>query len=395
METRRLGKEGPQVPIVCLGAWPIGGGMGLMGEDQAIRTVQAAIDVGMTFIDTAESYRNSESLIGRAIEGQRDRVFLATKLSGNDHSPNHLDLAVENSLRALSTDYIDLYQLHSPEPQWPIEETMGHLLDLRDRGLIRFIGISNFSAEQTPEALKYGPVHSSQPRYSMLFREAAEAILPCCLETGIGVIPHSVLAKGMLSGRYPPGHQFTVYDERSSFEVFQGEDYERMWAIIQRLNEWADDHGRDLVQLAIAWVLANPAVTSAIVGAKTPEQVYHNARAADWRLSSSDMEEIDSILNDAVPSDGGPATPVAEEAEPPTEAPSEIPVDEAAEDSEIYTQLLLGLHQDLETQERRLVDNLREFDALKGQVNALRSLWITTLAAIIIGTAALVVAILQ
>ena len=164
--------------------------------------MKAAIEVGMSFIDTAEGYETSESVLGKALKGQRDKVFLATKLSGQDHSMEHMKRAIENSLRSLDTDHIDLYQLHSPQQHWPIEQTMEGLLRLRDEGKIRYIGISNFSAKQTEEALKYGPIHSSQPRYNMVFREAEESVLPCCLKNEIGVIPHSVLAKGLLGGKH-------------------------------------------------------------------------------------------------------------------------------------------------------------------------------------------------
>jgi aryl-alcohol dehydrogenase-like predicted oxidoreductase len=271
--------------------------MGGVSEQQAIATVQAAVDAGMTFIDTAESYRTSESLIGKALRGRRHEVFLATKLSG-DHSPGHMARAIENSLKALGTDYVDLYQLHGPQPKWPIGQTMQDLFRLRDAGKIRYIGISNFSAEQTLEALKHGPIHSSQPRYSMLFRDAEESVLPCCLENGIGVIPHSVLAKGLLTGRYRPGHDFPSDDERSSSPHFGEETFSRAFEITERLKQWAADHGRDLVQLAIAWTLAHPAVTSSIVGAKSPEQARHNARAADWSLTETDLKEIDEIQED-------------------------------------------------------------------------------------------------
>ena len=268
--------------------------MGTLPDEQSIATVQAALDVGMTFLDTAESYHTSESLIGKAIEGRRHEAFLATKLSG-DHSPEHMARAIDNSLKALRTDYVDLYQLHSPQSQWPIEQTMAGLVRLRDAGKIRNIGISNFSAEQTVDALKYGPIHSSQPRYSMLFREAEDSVLPCCLDNGVGVMAYSVLAKGLLSGRYRPGHRFASDDQRSSTDNFRGEVFSRTFEVTQRLKEWAADHGRDLVQLAIAWTLAHPAVTSAIAGAKTPEQVNHNAKAADWRLTQKDLQEIDEL----------------------------------------------------------------------------------------------------
>ena len=296
METRPLGKNGPQVSIICFGAYPIGGNMGAVPESQAIATVQAAVDSGTTFIDTAEGYGTSESILGKALRGCRQDVFLATKLSG-DHSPEHLARAIENSLRALDTDYVDLYQLHSPKSE-PIEETMGHLVRLRDAGKIRYIGISNFSAEQTREALEFGPIHSSQPRYNMLYRQAEESVLPFCLERGIGVMPHSVLAKGLLTGRYRPAHEFPEDDERRGRVGFYGDSLQATFEVTERLKAWAEDYGRDLVQLAIAWTLAHPSVTSPIVGAKSPEQARHNARAADWRLTEADLSEIDAIQGD-------------------------------------------------------------------------------------------------
>lgn len=300
METRPLGKNGPQVAKICFGAYPIGGDLGAIPESQAIATVQVAVDAGMTFIDTAEGYGTSESLVGKALQGRRRDVFLATKLSG-DHSSEHLARAIESSLRALDTDYIDLYQLHSPRSE-PIEETMGHLTRLRDAGTIRYIGVSNFSADQTREALKFGPVHSSQPMYNLLHREAEESVLPFCLENGVGVIPHSVLAKGRLTGRYRPGHEFPEGDNRRGRDGFYGEIFQATCEVTEQLKAWAADHGRDMVQLAIAWTLAQPSVTSGLVGAKSPEQARHNARAADWDLTDAELREIDAIRGDlAIP----------------------------------------------------------------------------------------------
>lgn len=296
METRTLGKDGPEVSVICFGAWPVGGGLGSVDEEQGIATVRAALDVGMTFIDTAEGYQSSEVVVGKGTKGRRDEAFLATKLSGNDHSLEHMTSALENSLRALGTDYIDLYQLHTPQPQWPIEQTMEGLLRLRDEGKIRYIGISNFTAEQTREALQYGPIYSSQPRYNVLCREEEESVLPFCLENGIGVIPHSVLCKGLLAGKHQPGHQFAADDERRRFNFFQGDLFEEGYQVVAGLRNWAESHGRDTVQLAVAWVLANPCISSAIVGAKSAEQVYQNAKGADWKLTKADLKEIDELV---------------------------------------------------------------------------------------------------
>ena len=174
---------------------------------------------------------------------------------------------------------------------------MENLVRLRDSGKIRYIGVSNFSPEQTREAMRYATIHSSQPRYNMMWRDLEDDVLPHCLQNGIGVIPHSVLSKGVLAGKHKPGHRFASDDERRLFNFFRGELFEQAHDVAQRLDAWARDCDRDIVQLAIAWVLANPAVSSALVGAKSPEQVRHNASAADWRLTQSDLDEIETIMD--------------------------------------------------------------------------------------------------
>ena len=204
MDIRHLGANGPEVSVIAFGAWPIGGGLGTVPEEQGIATVEAALEVGMTFIDTAEGYQTSEVVVGKAIRGRRNKVFLATKLSGDDHSSDHISAAIQNSLRTLGTDYIDLYQLHSPSSRWPVGETMENLVRLREAGKIRYIGVSNFSPEQTREAMQYATIHSSQPRYNLMWRNLEDDVLPFCMHNGIGVIPHSVLSKGVLGGKHKP-----------------------------------------------------------------------------------------------------------------------------------------------------------------------------------------------
>ena len=298
MRIRKLGKDGPDVPVICFGAWPIGGGMGDVDERQAIAATHASIDSGVTFIDTAESYRTSEGILGRALEGRRGEVFLATKLSG-DHSVEHIRKAIANSLKALRTDYVDLYQIHGPKPEWPIEDTMGELVRFRDEGKVRFLGVSNFSAEQTEEALQHGPINSSQPRFNMVQSDARENLLPYCLERGIGVIAHSPLAKGLLTGKYRTGHEFPEGDERHNHQNYPTPVMNKAFSVAERLRGWASDHGRSLADFAIAWTLAHPSVTSSIVGAKTPEQARMNAAAGDWELSESDLSEIDTLIQAA------------------------------------------------------------------------------------------------
>ena len=295
MQTRTLGKDGAQVTAICLGTWPIGGAFSAVPEQQAVATVRACIDHGITFLDTAEGYGVSEARVGKAIEGRRDEVFLATKVSGGDNTPEHIREAIDNSLKSLGTDRVDLYQVHAPSSETPIEDTMAEMLRQRDAGKLRYVGVSNFDEDMMSEAQECGPVHSSQPRYSMLFRESEESILPFCLENGIGTMAYSVMAKGMLGGRYKPGHEFAKDDERSGWSHFQDQ---KVYDVIQGLSDWAADHGRTLPQLAIAWVLANPAVTTAIVGCRKPEQVPDNAQAGNWVLTEDELEEVEAIQGD-------------------------------------------------------------------------------------------------
>lgn len=299
MKTRPLGNNGPRVPVVCFGTWPISGPFGKVHGKQAVEALETAIDIGMWFIDTAEGYHGSEAIVGKAIKGKRDKTFLATKFSGNDHSFDHIDRALEKSLKSLDTEYVDLYQVHSPQPQWPIEHTMARLIHHHESGKIRYIGVSNFSAQQHEEASRYSTINSSQPRYSMLARDAEDEILPECLRNGIGVMAHSVLAQGMLSGKYKPGHKFDNDDSRSKVDRFQGDDFMRIFRVTEKLKGWAIDNGRDLVQLAIAWPLAHPALTTSIVGIKSTEQAKHAALAGDWQLTDQDMEEIEEIQGQA------------------------------------------------------------------------------------------------
>ena len=297
MRLKRMGTDGPEVPVVCFGTWPLGGAYGGYEESQAISTMQAAMDAGLTFIDTAEGYMNAEAIIGKSIKGRRDELFIATKISGDDHSTEHIHEALNNSLRLMGTDHVDLYQLHRATDR-PIEETMGDLLRLRDDGKIRYIGISNFSAEQIEEAAGFGRIHSGQPRYNMLFREVEDDLLPAYQRNGVGVMAHSVLAKGLLGGRYKPGDTFPLDDERSGWPAFKGESFERTYEVTQRLQAWAQDRGRDIVQLAIAWPIAHPAVYTSIVGARKPEDLAVLAEAGSWKLSAQELEEIEAIQGD-------------------------------------------------------------------------------------------------
>lgn len=300
MRCRSLGRDGPRVPVIGLGAWPIGGGMGRMEETEAVRTVRGAIDAGVTLVDTAQAYGPSEAIVGKALrDGYRQRCFLATKVSG-DYSPAAVRAAMENSLRALGVDHVDLYQVHSWRGERdPIEATMAAMARLQEEGKTRYLGVSNFNAAQMEAAASAAPFVSSQPCYNMLHRQIETADLPWCLANGVGNLAHSPLAKGLLSGRYSPGHVFPDDDERSTSSRFQGESFARCCDVAGRLGEIAAGKGLTLVQMAIAWCLRQPAVSCVLVGAKSLEQVQEHLGAAEVSFDAGELARIDAILQEA------------------------------------------------------------------------------------------------
>ncbi len=284
------------VSTVCFGAWPIGGGMGKVDQTQAIKTIHSAIESGVNFFDTAEGYNTSEMVLGKALEGKRHNIVLASKLSGEDHSIGHIRNAINNSLKVLKTDYIDIYQLHTPQPNWPIEDTMSELVKLKQEGKILHIGLSNYSVEETISATACTSIQSSQPRYNLIFNNEEKATLEFCYQNGIGIMAHSVLAKGLLTGKYKAGHIFEEDDERKLFNFFRGTLFDVINKLVQELNGWAIERNRNVTQLAIAWVLAQRPVTSAIVGMKTPEQVEQALLSSEWDLTQSELREVSNII---------------------------------------------------------------------------------------------------
>jgi len=296
MHYRQLGKDGPQVPVLGLGAWPLGGGMGTIDEAAVIATTRAAIDQGITLVDTAQYYRTSEATLGKALkDGYRERCFLATKVSG-DFSRQAIIAAMENSLRQLQVDYVDLYQIHWWSDHTPIEESMEAMARLQEQGKARYLGVSNFSAAQMGRALQTAFFHSNQPVYN-LFERGIEAVdLPFCAEHGIGILAHTPLAKGLLSGKYRPGHRFPADDERATMRRFQGEAFVHAIAAVDQLQTVAADKGITLVQLALAWLLWLPAITCVLVGAKNPAQVAEHLPAADVTFTPEELTRIEQIL---------------------------------------------------------------------------------------------------
>ena len=301
MQTRKLGKDGPEVSVLGFGAWPIAGKLGPVEERDAIAAIQRAVDGGVTLIDTAEGYGGglSEELVAKAISKRRDQVFIATKVSPHNWRRDDLFAAAERSLRHLHTDYIDLYQIHWPTEEMQFAESMQAIDDLIQQGKVRYAGVSNFSAEQMQECLQVRHVDSDQPRYNLLDREIEADVLPFCQEQGIGVLAYAPLGQGLLTGSYEEDHVFNPNDIRSQNERFTGEQFRRTIRMTKKLAAYAGDHGHTLIELDIAWVLAHPAMTTALVGAKSPAQVEGWLGAGDWKLTSQQMQEINQIAAEA------------------------------------------------------------------------------------------------
>ena len=296
MEYRQLGKDGPQVSVLGLGAWPLGGGMGQVDEGTAVATVRAAIDNGITLLDTAQAYRSSEATLGKALKGgYRERCFLATKVSG-DYSRAGILSAIDDSLRALDVDAVDLYQIHSPDARYPVEESMETMAELQAAGRARYLGVSNFNAEEMREALQTVRFQANQPRYNLFDREIEREDIPFCEQHGIGLLAHSPLAKGLLTGKYSPGHRFPDDDERAQMARFQGDTFTRYLDVAKGLEAVAHDKGLSLMQLAVAWLLRLPAVTCVLVGAKSPAQVEEHLGAVGVRFSDDELRHIEDLL---------------------------------------------------------------------------------------------------
>jgi aryl-alcohol dehydrogenase-like predicted oxidoreductase len=302
MRMRLLGEGGPEVSDVGLGTNNFGR---RCDYEQTISVIDAALDAGVTLFDTADTYGQgtSEEFIGRALEGRRDRVCIATKFGSEmDERPEerrgsigYIRWAVEGSLRRLRTDTIDLYQMHQPDPVTPIEETLGALDELVREGKVRWIGSSNFSAEQieaAEEISRRAGLHrfvSVQNEYSLVEREAEDQVLPTCESLGIGFLPYFPLASGLLTGKYRRGETAT------EGRLAGREIAEERWERVDALQRFADERSVSLLEVAIGSLLAMPAVTSVIAGATKPEQVRQNAAAGAWEPSAEDVEALRAL----------------------------------------------------------------------------------------------------
>ncbi|NOY76737.1 MAG: aldo/keto reductase [Calditrichaeota bacterium] len=309
MDYRQLGTSDLKISDIGFGTWAIGArGWGNVNDEDSIAAIRRAMDLEINFFDTADVYGrgHAEDVLARALGNRRKEVILATKVGNRwssdgsrvwaDLSPAYIRQAVEDSLRRLQTDVIDLYQIHRPDPKTPVADTMGILLDLVKEGKIRYIGTSNLNPDQLREYLSYGPVVSLQPILNLLARHTEVQLLPLCQEKNVGVVVYSPMAMGLLTGKYDRPVQFAPGDFRAANFLFQGKTFERNIAIVNALKVFAEERGFTVAQLAVAWVLAHPAVTSAICGAKRPEQIEETVRAFEWKLSHEELIQIDKIV---------------------------------------------------------------------------------------------------
>ena len=314
METTRLGMTDLQVSPIAFGTWQLGGEWGQFDEHDAIAAIRHARELGINLFDTAQAYGfgASERLLGHALGEElnhhRDDVVIATK-GGlrmtdegmvRDSSASWLRSGVEQSLRALGVEHIDLYQVHWPDPDVPLAETAGALQQLVDEGKIRHVGVSNYSTTEMAAFARARPVETLQPAYH-LFRPEIEAdIAPYALEHDIGVLIYGPLAHGLLSGTMDEDTTFAEDDWRRQSPLFHGDAFRRNLETVRELDGFARERGRSVSQLAIAWTLANPAVDVAIVGARRATHIEGSVGAADFDLSEDDLAEIDRIMAGAV-----------------------------------------------------------------------------------------------
>lgn len=322
MKYRELGGSGFKASVVALGTWVMGGGV-VWGEDpddeESIRTIQTALDMGVNLIDTAPVYGfgRSERVVGIAIRGRRDKVILATKCGlwwederGSEIGvfdgrpirrslrPDTIRIELENSLKRLGTDYIDLYQTHwqAIEPEkTPIAETMGCLMELKREGKIRAIGVSNVTLEELKEYVSYGDISSNQPRYSMLYREIEKDILPWCIDNNIATLAYMPLEQGLLTGKIGMERIFRTGESRNNYNWNPWFKPENRARVIAMLNGWSDltkKYHCTIAQLVIAWTVAQPGITHALCGARTVSQVEENVVAGKLEVETEDLKRI-------------------------------------------------------------------------------------------------------
>lgn len=309
MERRRLGKEEISVSCIGLGTWAMGQDSrtwGHVDDRESIATIQLAVDTGVNLIDTAPIYGfgHSEEIVGKAIQGRRGEVLVATKcglLMPRDRNelpprclkPESILQECEQSLRRLRVDVIDLYQCHWPDPQTPIRLTMEALATLQKQGKIRAVGLCNFGVDQITAAREFGRVDAVQIPFSLINHRAAEDLVPFCQEHGISVLAYSPLGKGLLTGKFSADARFD--DIRGRDPEFLGRRFAQNLRVVDALRTIAERSHRTVAQVALNWVIGTPGLTAALCGAKRPSQIRDNLGADGWSLSPEDRAELEAL----------------------------------------------------------------------------------------------------
>ena len=316
METRQLGNSDLYITRIGFGAWAVGGSgwygsMGPQNEDDSVPAIHAALDRGINWIDTAALYGlgHSEEVVARALQGRSPRPYVFTKCArvwdanrnvGASMKAESIRRECEGSLRRLKTDVIDLYQIHWPEPDEEIEEGWAELVRLKNEGKVRYIGVSNFNVDQMKRAQTIAPITSLQPPYSLVTREIEKEILPYAQSQNIGVLVYSPMSAGLLTGRMTKQRvaNFTAEDWRRNLPNFREPLLSRNLRFVERLREIGKRRGASPGEMAIAWSLNHPAVTGAILGFRSPQQVEGMSAAFELRLSPAEIAEIEAALQE-------------------------------------------------------------------------------------------------
>ena len=316
MQYRKFGSSDLETSVIGFGGWPMGRGhYGAFDDQEMVQAVDSAIDHGITLFDTAAVYGwgEGEKLMGNALRGKRDKVVLVSKgglqpkeqqagnVSERNSSREHLTQGLEESLRNLQTDYLDLYLVHWPDETRPFSEPMEAFADFKKQGKIRYGGVSNFSADQMRESLDTFPIICNQVGHHLFDLRPEEEIFPFCEDNGLGVMAYGSLAHGLLTGTMTPDTEFAEDDWRRTLiafdqPLFKGDQFLDNLNKVDDLKDLAESKGKTVAQLALAWVISNTVVSVALVGARKPAEVVENVAAGDWVLTEEEREEMLDIV---------------------------------------------------------------------------------------------------